>query len=114
VDFDLTPFYPLLKALGPWGWLAAGVLWFIQFRRTQSPNVPSPNTPSPADPMDDLMTRLRDRLKNVFPNLPFGAMADADPSQARVLVAQRDELNQKIDRKREELTAQIQALNPKG
>ncbi len=113
MELDLTPFLPLLKQLGPWGWVAAGVIWFIQFRRQKSPSpVPTdPNAPAPVDPFDDLLDRVRDRLKNRFPNLPLGDVAEG--SHPTVLMAQRDELERQIERRREELAAQIQALGGK-
>lgn len=72
---DLTPIVAILQSLGPWGWGAAALLVMFQMRRNggKSP-VPAPNSPTPAAPdvpgiVDDIVSRLLERIKNRFPNV---------------------------------------------
>lgn len=123
MELDLTPFLPLLKQLGPWGWVAAAAIWFIQQRRGKPANPALPNAPLDPlgpllpnlDPVDDVVNKLRERLKNRFPNLPIQSFAGeiSPANHPSVLVAQRAELERQIERRREELAAQIQALGSK-
>lgn len=72
---DLTQILPLVQQLGPWGWVAAGVLYFLQWRAKQRPNAPAPDAPpAPAVPAvpdlaDAALKLLLERLKTRFPRL---------------------------------------------
>lgn len=114
---DLTPIVALLQSFGPWGWIAAAALLLIQMRRNggKSPLTPSPNGPAVPGPVlpeiDDLLQRLRERLKQRFPNAaPFFATTGGGTATGGTLAEQYQGVVQAIEARRAELVTELRSL----
>lgn len=125
MNFDPSQLIPLLTAYGPLGWVAAAGLAYLSYRlhkaNPTAPVIPLPapaklTDPTPAVPQPspiiapDLLAELLARLKMRFPNLPLGDTGEQLAPSGLSLAEQHNALTRAVERKRQDLAAELDAL----